>query len=47
MDDDLIFGINALTVEVCNILKVHVRKELFLNYLKVKLKIVPRTRKFL
>jgi hypothetical protein len=47
MDDELIFSINALTVKVCNILKVHVRKELVLNYLKVKLKIVPRTRKFL
>lgn len=47
MDGDLIFSINALTVKDCNILKVHVRKEFFLNYLKVKLKIVPRTRKFL
>lgn len=47
MDNNLIFSINTLTIKVCNILKVHVRKELFLNYLKVKLKIVPRTRKFL
>lgn len=43
MDYDLIFSINTLIVRVCNTLKVHIRNELFLNYLKVKLELVPRT----